>query len=90
MKKELIQHIRKENKEPVATLVGVKDQTGCICIGYSKCHEKYDTFSKKKGVMIARGRARKDLNGRDLPFVVEDYLPYFVDRCDRFFNKEEE
>lgn len=87
MKTEIVQHIR-ENGNPVATLLGRKDpENGIVCIGYSKCNTKYDTFNKKKGIMIARGRAKVNISDRQIPFVVEENLPYFIDRCERYFKK---
>lgn len=85
MRNEIVQHIR-ENGKPVATLVGRKDEDGNVYIGYSKCNQKYDTFSKKKGVMIARGRARIDISQRTVPMVIDEHLPYFADRCMRYFK----
>lgn len=86
MKSELIQHLRENDGTPVATLVGVRRSDGNVYIGYSKCNTNYDTFNKKIGVMIAKGRARPDLNTRPLPFIVEDRLPEFIDRCERYFK----
>jgi len=86
MKTEIIQHIR-ENGNPVATLLARKDDIG-VYIGYSKCNTNYDTFNKKKGIMIARGRAKPNISERPIPFVVEENLPYFIDRCERYFKLE--
>lgn len=86
MKKELIKHIRDERNNPIATLVGLQDQDGSIKIGYAKCHDSLDTFSKKWGIRIAEGRARTDYRERNVPYIVKKHMPKFVERCQKYFK----
>lgn len=86
MRNELIQHLRNEDGHPVATVIGRKDEDGEVYVGYSKCNTKYDTFSKKRGIQIARGRAEKGFDMEKIPFFVRERYPEFAERCRKYFR----
>lgn len=89
MNKEIIKYIKDNRGQKVGVLVGLKDEDGQICVGWSKyaVTQEYEPFSREKGLKIARGRAlcTHDVNA-DLPFAVLEEIPYFLDRCERYFK----
>lgn len=86
----IIQHIRnKRTKEPQATLVAVEHEGG-IRIGWSKYHkrEELKSFTKRRGVEIATGRAEKGLDPwLNVPDVIKWKIPGFVVRVEKAFSK---
>ena len=84
MNKELIQYVRDENGKPFACFVG-KDSNH---IGWSMCSRK-DVFDRKKGRMIAEGRASKGLTHNIIRVHprIKNEFEKFVDRCKKYYKK---
>jgi len=84
----LISHIRNKNKQPFATLVAIPVSDNKFSINYSMCHKNLDVFDKKKGIEIAKKRAltRNYTEQENIPMVVQNYIPKFLERCSRYFK----
>ena len=89
----LIQHL-KDDKGPVATIVAVKGEDGEIYFGYSKYNRTRETkpFTKKLGRELAITRAlmpkAKKERSRNVPFIIADNFPNFLERCQRYFKMD--
>jgi hypothetical protein len=85
MKKMLVYYVRNEARKMVGAVVAIgKDQ-----VGWSQCSPK-DRFDKKKGVLIASGRADKGTKVRmredETATLIRDALAVMEDRARRYFK----
>lgn len=88
MKNMVIQYVRK-NKIPSGAIVAIKSQEG-FKIGYSLCR-KNEKFKKEIGLKIALGRALSwNQLPPDIPKPILKLLPYFIERCKKYYKTKYE
>jgi hypothetical protein len=74
----------------VGVLIAFKDDSNVIRIGWSAINtHSDDVFDKKIGLFLAKSNTVQiispDVIAR-MPFKVKTEMPYFIQRCERFFK----
>jgi len=83
----LIQHIRKNDRTPIGTLIAVKRNDGIVKLGWSLCNRKLDTFSKKNGILEAKKKLSVSTPIDKLPWIIrKKVLTEFSFRCLAYFK----
>jgi len=84
----LTQHL-KDKKGLVATMVAIKTTNG-VEFGYSKYHRSIEDkpFTRRVGRQHAMDRALGKTLKCNVPFIIKEHMPAFIDRCGRYFKDE--
>lgn len=86
MIKQYIYTKRNGSNRKTGVLIGIKDESGDIVIGWSWC-AKDDIFNKELGDNIAYHRAIFGTN-KCVPYKLVPHLQPFADRCMRYFKTD--
>lgn len=90
---KLISYYKDEVGNPIGTVVAI--DAGAV--GWAFCNKKFDKFSKKRGIIIAEGRANTIVRGlnrksvtdvRNIPPEIRNLYYSMVSRSLKYFKKE--
>lgn len=86
---EIRQYLKDKNNKKVGIILATADDEK-VKIGFSKCNTKHDKFDKNRAIDIARIRAEnysdKLYDKYYVPFMVNEVMPEFIDRCMRYYK----
>lgn len=91
---EIRQYVKDKNNQKVGLVLATLDpeKQDEVKIGFSKCNTKHDKFDRNRAIEIARIRAKKYSDRiyekYNVPFLVEDVMPEFVERCRRYYKEK--
>lgn len=83
----IVRYIRNKKRQKLGVFVAEKKDDK-IFWGYSVCHSKKDIFNADWGKKLAtlRMNKRKSYQISELPQVVRQKLPYFLEGCRKYFR----
>lgn len=89
---EITQYVKDKRNQKVGLLFATCDDKK-VKIGFSKCDTRYDEFDRDLAIEIAKNRAIKNseilYHKYNIPFLVDDLMVEFIDRCRRYYKDKE-